>query len=206
MRAVNPSPASPRRGVRPGCSPRRASLHHRRHRHPRRTRQAAIRVGRPNRLPRWRPAPSSVWLKKLGSRASVSAVFGEPVARAGITIIPMARVGFGFGAGAGRKQAEVAEGGGGGASAAPVGYIKIRDRNAVFRPIRWWMSLSRWPRLSRDSPHRGWYGVCSGAGEAALWSKPPPGQRLAQVARAEHPHARRHQRHISRSAATLRCA
>ena len=58
------------------------------------------------------------------------------MARAGITIIPVARVGFGAGAGAGRKQAEVAQGGGGGASAAPVGYIEIRDRNAVFRPIR----------------------------------------------------------------------
>lgn len=78
--------------------------------------------------------------EKLGSKASVSAVFGEPVERAGITIIPVARVGFGFGAGAGRgrKQAEVAHGGGGGggASAVPVGYLEIRDGNAVFRPIR----------------------------------------------------------------------
>ena len=76
--------------------------------------------------------------EKLGSKASVSAVFGEPVERSGITIIPVARVGFGFGAGAGRgrKQAEVAQGGGGGASAAPVGYIEIKDGNAVFRPIR----------------------------------------------------------------------
>jgi uncharacterized spore protein YtfJ len=78
--------------------------------------------------------------EKLGSKASVSAVFGEPVARAGITIIPVARVGFGFGAGAGRggKQAEVAQGGGGGggASAAPVGYIEIKDGTAVFKPIR----------------------------------------------------------------------
>jgi len=78
--------------------------------------------------------------EKLGSKASVSAVFGEPVARAGITIIPVARVGFGFGAGAGsgRKQAEVAQGGGGGggASAAPVGYIEIKDGHAVFKPIR----------------------------------------------------------------------
>jgi uncharacterized spore protein YtfJ len=77
---------------------------------------------------------------KLGSKASVSAVFGEPVARAGITIIPVARVGFGFGAGAGRarKEAEATQGGGGGggASAAPVGYIEIKDGNAVFKPIR----------------------------------------------------------------------
>jgi uncharacterized spore protein YtfJ len=77
---------------------------------------------------------------KLGGKASVSAVFGEPVARSGITIIPVARVGFGFGAGAGRarKEAEAAQGGGGGggASAAPVGYIEIKDGNAVFKPIR----------------------------------------------------------------------
>src|SRR5258707_3799057 len=76
--------------------------------------------------------------EKLGSKASVSAVFGEPVARAGITIIPVVRVGFGFGAGAGsgRKQAEVAQGGGGGggASAAPVGYIGIQYGNAAFKP------------------------------------------------------------------------
>jgi uncharacterized spore protein YtfJ len=78
--------------------------------------------------------------EKLGSKASVSAVFGQPVARDGVTIIPVARVGFGFGAGAGRgrKQAEVAHGGGGGggASAAPVGYIEIKAGNAVFKPVR----------------------------------------------------------------------
>jgi uncharacterized spore protein YtfJ len=78
--------------------------------------------------------------EKLGTKASVSAVFGEPVARAGVTIIPVARVGFGLGAGVGRarKQAEAAQGGGGGggASAAPVGYIEIKDGNAVFKPIR----------------------------------------------------------------------
>jgi uncharacterized spore protein YtfJ len=78
--------------------------------------------------------------EKLGSKASVSAVFGEPVTRAGITIIPVARVGFGFGAGVGRghRQSDIAQGGGGGggASAAPAGYIEITDGNAVFKPIR----------------------------------------------------------------------
>ena len=76
----------------------------------------------------------------LGSKASVTAVFGEPVARAGITIIPVARVGFGFGGGAGkgRKQTDTGQGagGGGGASAVPAGYIEIKDGNAVFKPIR----------------------------------------------------------------------
>jgi uncharacterized spore protein YtfJ len=78
--------------------------------------------------------------EKLGSKASVSAVFGEPVAREGNTIIPVAKVGFGFGGGVGRgrRQSEIAQGGGGGggASAAPAGYIEIKDGNAVFKPIR----------------------------------------------------------------------
>lgn len=78
--------------------------------------------------------------EKLGSKASVSAVFGNPVDREGITIIPVARVGFGFGGGAGSggRQREIAQGGGGGGgvSAAPVGYIAIKDGNAAFNPIR----------------------------------------------------------------------
>lgn len=78
--------------------------------------------------------------EKLGSKASVSAVFGEPVAHAGITIIPVARAGFGFGAGIGRgrKEAEAGQGGGGGGggSAVPVGYIEISNGSAVFKPIR----------------------------------------------------------------------
>jgi uncharacterized spore protein YtfJ len=78
--------------------------------------------------------------EKLGSKASVSAVFGEPVERDGITIIPVARVSFGLGVGVGtgKKDVDVAQGGGGGGggSAAPAGYIEIRDGRAVFKPIR----------------------------------------------------------------------
>lgn len=79
--------------------------------------------------------------EKLGSQASVSAVFGNPVDREGITIIPVARVGFGYGGGAGngRRRDEITQGGGGGGGvslAAPAGYIKIKDGNAQFTPIR----------------------------------------------------------------------
>lgn len=79
--------------------------------------------------------------EKLGSKASVSAVFGDPVDREGITIIPVARVGFSFGGGAGNggRQSEIAQGGGGGGGlsvAAPVGYIEIKDGSAAFTPIR----------------------------------------------------------------------
>lgn len=69
--------------------------------------------------------------EKLGGKASVSAVFGEPVTHGDIVIIPVAKVGFGFGAGGGRL-----EGGGGGTSIGPAGYIVIKDGNAVFKPIR----------------------------------------------------------------------
>ena len=78
--------------------------------------------------------------EKLGGKASVSAVFGEPVVRDGITIIPVAKAGFGFGFGVGRGQRSAGTaqggGGGGGVSAAPLGYLEIKDGNAVFRPIR----------------------------------------------------------------------
>lgn len=77
--------------------------------------------------------------EKLGSTASVSTVFGEPVQCDGVTIIPVARFGFGLGVGMGRAkitQTYAGGGGGGGASAAPVGYIVIKDGNALFKPIR----------------------------------------------------------------------
>jgi uncharacterized spore protein YtfJ len=78
--------------------------------------------------------------EKLGSKASVSAVFGDALTREGITIIPVAKVSFGFGGGVGRghRQGDIAQGGGGGggASAAPAGYIEITDGHAVFKPIR----------------------------------------------------------------------
>jgi uncharacterized spore protein YtfJ len=77
---------------------------------------------------------------KLGAKTSVSAVFGDPIERQGVTIIPVARVAFGFGAGIGRgrKATETGEGGGGGggASAIPLGYIEIKDGTAAFKPIR----------------------------------------------------------------------
>jgi uncharacterized spore protein YtfJ len=75
----------------------------------------------------------------VGSRAQVSAVFGEPVEREGLTVIPVARARFGFGGGGGSGSREADEGagggGGGGASVNPVGYIEVRDGTAEFRRI-----------------------------------------------------------------------
>jgi uncharacterized spore protein YtfJ len=77
---------------------------------------------------------------RLGGKASVTAVYGEPVVCEGVTVIPVAKVGFGFGGGTGRatETSKTGEGGGGGggAEARPLGFIEIKDGTATFRPIR----------------------------------------------------------------------
>ena len=66
----------------------------------------------------------------VGDNANARAIFGEPVEREGITVIPVAkaRFGFGGGGGAGAHAGEEGSGGGGGGGAvvSPVGYIEVR--------------------------------------------------------------------------------
>jgi len=75
----------------------------------------------------------------VGDRAKVSTVFGEPVVREGITVVPVARARFGFGGGGGAGAHAGDEGsgggGGGGALVSPVGYIEVRDGSARFKRI-----------------------------------------------------------------------
>jgi uncharacterized spore protein YtfJ len=76
----------------------------------------------------------------VGERAQVSTIFGEPVAREDITVIPVARARFGFGGGAGSGTGQSGEegsggGGGGGAMVSPVGYIEVRPGSAEFKRI-----------------------------------------------------------------------
>lgn len=77
---------------------------------------------------------------KLGGRASVAAVHGDPAVGQGVTIIPVARIGFAFGGGTGREvnTSRIGEGGGGGggAGAQPLGFIEIRNGIATYKPIR----------------------------------------------------------------------
>ena len=96
--------------------------------------------------------------ERLGAKANVKAVFGEPIERDGFTIIPVAKVRWGFGGGAGRGPVAVGPGqagvedtlewndgvqstsgagagGGGGMTADPVGYLEIGPDGAVFKPI-----------------------------------------------------------------------
>lgn len=66
-------------------------------------------------------------------------VFGEPVERDGVTVIPAAAVRFGggFGSGSGEgpnEQSGRGEGGGGGFSATPVGAYVIKDGRVRWAP------------------------------------------------------------------------
>ena len=77
---------------------------------------------------------------RIGARAGVSAVFGEPVERGDVTVIPVGRVRWGFGGGSGIADEAAGprgsgSGGGGGVAADPIGFVEIGPTGAVFRPI-----------------------------------------------------------------------
>ncbi len=86
-----------------------------------------------------REAPSKfvgTMAEKLGAAARAATIFGAPVERDGVTVIPVAMARWGFGGGAGRKQDEEGAGGGGGVQVSPVGFIQLKNGEAEFRPIR----------------------------------------------------------------------
>jgi uncharacterized spore protein YtfJ len=75
----------------------------------------------------------------VGDKAKVTTVFGDPVEREGVTVIPVAkaRFGFGGGGGAGGRDGEEGSGGGGGGGVlvSPVGYIEVSQGTARFKRI-----------------------------------------------------------------------
>jgi uncharacterized spore protein YtfJ len=86
------------------------------------------------------------FMQTLGGTASARAVFGEPVERDGVTIVPVARVRYGGGGGGGRGPGRKKQGAsgdaeqtgfgrGGGVLAAPVGYIELSGGRATYRRI-----------------------------------------------------------------------
>ena len=81
--------------------------------------------------------------EKLGAVARAATVFGDPVERNGVTVIPVAKARWGFGGGGGQRKDEGSGGkhedgvgGGGGAQVTPVGFIEIKNNEANFRRIR----------------------------------------------------------------------
>lgn len=77
----------------------------------------------------------------VGQRAQAASIFGEPVEREGVTVIPVAKARFGFGGGGGSAAHGGADegsgggGGGGGALVTPIGFIEVRDRGSEFKRI-----------------------------------------------------------------------
>jgi uncharacterized spore protein YtfJ len=85
-------------------------------------------------------AASPDFLERLAERVGLAsqarAVFGEPVERDGITVIPVAKARWGFGGGSGDNAEGRGVGGGGGGGVTPLGYIELRDGSARFKRIR----------------------------------------------------------------------
>ena len=85
------------------------------------------------------PAPSLVerLAQQLSTSANVQTVYGTPVERDGVTVIPVARASYGFGGGSGTNPS-AAEGSGGGAGMhlSPVGYIELKQGSSRFYRIR----------------------------------------------------------------------
>ncbi len=73
--------------------------------------------------------------KRLGAAAKASAVFGKPVKRGDVTVIPVARARWAFGGGSGVSPEGSGGGGGGAGMVSPIGYIEVRDGGAEFKPI-----------------------------------------------------------------------
>jgi uncharacterized spore protein YtfJ len=74
--------------------------------------------------------------ERVGLRARASAVFGDPVERSGVTVIPVAKATWGFGGGSGGEGVNEGAGGGGGAMVSPIGFIEVRETEARFVPTR----------------------------------------------------------------------
>jgi uncharacterized spore protein YtfJ len=79
--------------------------------------------------------------QRLSGSASAATIFGAPVERGDLTVIPVAKAAYGFGGGRGKRSGEEGAGGGGGVRVAPVGFIEIRPGAVAYRPIRDWAPL-----------------------------------------------------------------
>ncbi|NLT56807.1 MAG: sporulation protein [Actinomycetales bacterium] len=71
-------------------------------------------------------------LARVGDHIGVSQVFGEPVEREGVTVVPVAVVAGGGGGGSGPDEAEV--GGGFGVRSRGIGVYTIQDGRVRFVP------------------------------------------------------------------------
>lgn len=74
--------------------------------------------------------------ERLGITAKAVQIFGAPVERDGVTVVPVARARWGMGGGVGGRGDRGGFGGGGGVQIEPAGYIELKDGVSAFKPIR----------------------------------------------------------------------
>ncbi|MDB5271419.1 MAG: hypothetical protein JWP58_4459 [Hymenobacter sp.] len=73
----------------------------------------------------------------LSSSVNAQTIYGTPVERDSVTVIPVAQAAYGFGGGSGTgPNAQGGTGGGGGVRLKPVGFIELKKGRSRFRPIR----------------------------------------------------------------------
>jgi len=75
--------------------------------------------------------------ERVGAKLVTSTVFGEAVARDGVTVVPVAVARFGLGGGSGSdpRKGQEGEGGGAGGMVVPAGYIELKDGRSRFVPV-----------------------------------------------------------------------
>jgi uncharacterized spore protein YtfJ len=75
--------------------------------------------------------------ERVGARFDASNVFGAPVERDGVTVVPVATIRFGLGGGGGSdpRKGQDGEGGGAAGSASATGYIELKDGRSRFVPV-----------------------------------------------------------------------
>ncbi len=75
--------------------------------------------------------------ERIGGRLNPSTVYGEPIERDGVTVVPVTAIRVGIGAGGGTDPAkgQEGEGGGGGGTATPAGYIELKGGRSRFVPV-----------------------------------------------------------------------
>lgn len=74
---------------------------------------------------------------RIGARFSAASVYGTPIERDGVTVVPVAAARFGIGAGGGSdpSKGQDGEGGGAGGGVTSAGYIELKDGRSRFVPV-----------------------------------------------------------------------
>lgn len=83
--------------------------------------------------------------ERIGARATVRVLFGDPIERGDVSVVPVARVRWGYGGGGGTGPATTSaqnsetmaggSGAGGAVMADPIGYLEIRPSGAAYVPL-----------------------------------------------------------------------